>query len=383
MTDEQFSYYQDLSEERKIRWLRSELTKYSNFSIPPEETLGIGMAETNTIGVSWQDFIAQEQTDSEPWLINGLLRSGWLVVLGGHGKHGKSTLAVHLLNRIRAGGAFVSQCSKAPVIYLNCEMAVQDARELVRDVISNSPAEECESAQIINEIKLPLDLPWLELFLEKQPKSGACVIDSFRGAFLLSGDTENQAGTVGGILRRLQLIARKTKWTIILIHHFRKSGTGEALDLAGSGEWLSAPDAIFTWSCLNFKEPGILNVIGRIAPQDPLSIQLTRTNVEFLGTTAEHQIEAEKVKVLASLTDEGISSENLAKLIQLPPSTVRRHLDSLYSAGNIEREGEGKKGSAYLWKSKITQQRCGACGGTDFWQREDGGLICSICHPMP
>jgi hypothetical protein len=26
---------------------------------------------------------------------------------------------------------------------------------------------------------------------------------------------------------------------------------------------------------------------------------------------------------------------------------------------------------------------CFACGGTDFWQRPDGGTVCSTCHPQP
>ncbi len=321
-------------------------------TIPPQETQGLSMAETNIMELSWQDFINQEDANTEPWLIDGLLRPGWLVVLGGHGKHGKTTLAIHLLNCLRTGAKFVNQSSKVPVVYLNYEMAPQDAKELIKDVISASTADG-ELAQIINQPKTPLDLSWLEPLLAKQEKPGVCVIDSFRGAFMLSGDTENQAGTVGGILRHLQLIARKTKWSIMLIHHFRKSGTGEALDLAGSGEWLSAPDAIFTWSCSNFKEPGTLNVLGRLPPCEPLSIKVSRTQIEFLGTTKNYEAESERTKVLDSLSTEGISSDELAKQIELPPSTVRRRLDELYKSGDIESEGEGKKGSPFIWKTKL------------------------------
>jgi hypothetical protein len=30
-----------------------------------------------------------------------------------------------------------------------------------------------------------------------------------------------------------------------------------------------------------------------------------------------------------------------------------------------------------------SNDRCWACGGTEFWQRPDGGWVCSICHPKP
>lgn len=341
-----------LAEKERDEFLRSRSRIQAENTIPPGESQGLSVAETNIAGISWQDFINQEDANPEPWLIDGLLRSGWLVVLGGHGKHGKSTLAIHLLNCLRMGQKFVNQCSKVPVIYFNYEMAPQDAKELIKD-ITNSSSIDGESAQIINQPKTPLDLSWLQSLLAKQEKPGVCVIDSFRGAFMLSGDTENQAGTVGGILRHLQLIARKTKWAIVLIHHFRKSGTGEALDLAGSGEWLSAPDAIFTWSCSNFKEPGTLNVLGRLPPCEPLSIQLSRTHIEFLGTTKSYEAESERTKILSSLSTEGSNSDELARQIELPPSTIRRRLDELYKLGKVEREGEGKRGSPFVWKTKL------------------------------
>jgi hypothetical protein len=371
-----------LAEKERDEFIRNRLVQNS---IPPIETLEGTVAETNIQALSWEDFLSKpDQEDGNSWLINGLLRSGWLVALAGHGKHGKTTLAIHMLNKLRSGGKFVSQCIKSPVIYLNCEMSPQDAKDLIRDVTINTDSTDCETAKIINEIRIPLDLSFLEQLLSKEPKRGVCLIDSFRGAFLLSGDTENNAGVVGGILRRLQLIARKTKWTIVIIHHFRKSGTGEALDLAGSGEWLSAPDAIFTWTCQNFKEPGTLNVTGRIPPQEPLSIQINRTNIEFLGTTIEQNTKSEEEKIKTFMSpDEGVTSDDLAKITEIAPATVRRRLESLRNKSEVICEGVGVKGSPHKWRLVENKRSCGACKGTSFWQRFDGELVCSMCHPKP
>lgn len=321
-------------------------------SIPPVETLGLEVAETNFESykpeiLTWEEFINQKSED-QPWIIEGLLRPGWLAVVGGHGKQGKTTLIIHLLNALSQGNQFISNTLAVPAIHLNFEMHKDDLRGLVRVVSKDSLLR--VNAKIINYLPVPLDLNWLESFLTKEELPGVCVIDSFRAAFMLAGDSENQAGTVGTILRKLQAIARKTGWTIILIHHFRKSGTGEALDLAGSGEWLSAPDVIYTWNCPKPKEPGILTITGRVSPIEPLSIRLSREKIEFLGTVIEQTIESERERVLDNLTEEPQTSDEIAKIAELPASTTRKRLEELFQDNQIQRLGEGKKGNPYIWQ---------------------------------
>ncbi len=325
-------------------------------AIPPVGTLGLEVAETNQPKVStWEEFI-NEPSNDQGWIIEGILRPGWLAVLGGHGKQGKTTLAIHLLNALSQGLIFIKNNTLAvPTIHINCEMGEEDIKELIYAVSSDSPLR--GNAQIINQVTTPLNLNWLESHLTQQELPGVCVIDSFRGAFMLSGDSENQAGAVGGILRQLQKIAQRTKWAIILIHHFRKSGTGEALDLAGSGEWLSAPDVIYTWSCPKPNEPGTLVVTGRVSPLEPLSIRLSREKIEFLGTVTEQTIETERQMVVMLLSETPETSEEIARLAELPSSTVRKRLDELFKINIAERIGEGKKGSPYLWKLRAEETR--------------------------
>lgn len=321
-------------------------------SIPPVKSLGVVVAETNTEIyqpkiLNWDEFVNQPSND-QGWIIEDILRPGWLAVLGGHGKQGKTTLAIHLLNCLSQGQQFINNTLAVPVIHLNFEMGEDDIRELVRAISSDSQVK--ANANIINQIPSPLDLQWLESLLVSQELSGVCVIDSFRAAFMLAGDSENQAGTVGVILRTLQAIARRTKWSIIVIHHFRKSGTGEALDLAGSGEWLAAPDVIYTWSCTKPKEPGTFTITGRVSPTEPLSIRLSREKIEFLGTVTQQTIELERQMVLMLLSDNPQTSEGIGRLTELPSSTVRKRLEELFQNKVAERSGAGKRGDPYLWK---------------------------------
>ena len=344
------------AEQERDEFLRSRRT--SQNSIPPLETPGISVAETNYSDsnsskiLTWEEFINQP-VKKQSWIIEGVLRSGWLAVLGGHGKQGKTTLAIHLLNALSQGLPFFSNTLAVPAIHLNFEMGVGDLKELIKTVSNDSALR--ENAKIINYLPIPLDLNRLESLLAKEELPGVCVIDSFRAAFMLASDTENQAGTVGTILRTLQAIARKTGWTIIVIHHSRKSGTGEALDLAGSGEWLAAPDVIYTWNCPKPKEPGILTITGRVSPIEPLSIRLSREKIEFLGTVIEQTIESERKRVLDNLTEKPQTSDEIAESTQLPASTVRKRLEELFQSTLVVRTGEGKRGSPYLW-FKVTEE---------------------------
>lgn len=336
---------------------RDEYLKQRNLekhSFPHHQTLELPRAESNIETyypkiLNWEEFINQQSSD-QGWIIEDLLRPGWLAVLGGHGKQGKTTLAIHLLNYLSQGKQFINNTLAVPVIHLNFEMGEDDIRELVNAVSLDSEVR--ENAKIVNQIPSPLDLSWLESLLVNQELPGVCVIDSFRAAFMLTGDSENQAGTVGVILRKLQAIARKTKWSILVIHHFRKSGTGEALDLAGSGEWLSAPDVIYTWSRPKTKKPGTLAITGRVSPAEPLAIQLSREKLDFLGTVDESESDAERQLILDNLTHELSKSDDLAEILNLPNSTVRKRLGELLTQNKVERQGEGKKNNPFLWRKK-------------------------------
>ena len=320
------------------------------YSFPREDILGKTVAESNNPQIfSWEAFTNQEEKE-EPWLIDNLLRPGWLAVLGGHGKHGKTTLALHLLNAFRLGTNFITPCRAVPVIHINYEMSSNDIRILLR-TITNYNSFEGKRANIINQPVFPFSFEWLESLLDKQ-EPGVCVIDSFRAAFMLRGDKENQSGEIGGILRHLQRIARTTGWTILIIHHFKKSGTGEALDLAGSSEWLSAPDVIYTWHCPNIKEAGTFSITGRVPPTEPLAIRLSRERIEFVGTVNEQSAENEREKIFNALGNTWITADDINHVVKFPTSTIRQRLTELYSADRIERQGEGKKGKPYRWRRK-------------------------------
>lgn len=329
------------------------LKRQTNILIPPKAALDTKMAESAFSPLSFEQVLSQTPDELEnSWIIKHLIKPGWLVVLGGHGKQGKSTLAMHLLQYIRKGKSFVYETQALPVVYINCEMGKNDIRDLIKDTLSDeADTPTGESANLIHYPKLPLNLDCLRQFLKDQAKAGLCVIDSFRGAFLLEGENENQAGSVGIILRSLQNICRETQWTILLIHHLRKDSSGTAHDLSGSSEWLSAPDAVFTWECVKFgSEPGTLRVTGRLEPVGPLSITLSRNTIEFLGTSKEYDESQQKDRIIQYLSEhDSVSNQQIARELNLNESNVRRYLAELFKTNEIRCVGKGIKGDPKLW----------------------------------
>src|SRR5262249_50168353 len=108
-------------------------------------------------------------------------------------------------------------------------------------------------------------------------ESGLLIIDSFRGAFKLRAEQENQSGEAGMILRNLQQTGVRTGWLIVVIHHHKKSADAEGADkLSGTSDFGAAPDVIWTWSRpADHSKPGLLEIEGRIPPVEPLVVKLS------------------------------------------------------------------------------------------------------------
>lgn len=69
------------------------------------------------------------------------------------------------------------------------------------------------------------------------------------------------------------------------------------------------------------------------------------------------------------------SLDELCKLFGKRDSPLNRH--------NLKLIHEAKKGGAKVTGTQSEVRTCHACGGTSWWQREDGEYICQCCHPKP
>jgi hypothetical protein len=297
---------------------------------------------------TWGEFIDTEP-DSEECTIADIMPAQGLAVLGGRGKEAKSTLIIHGARAIANGSTFLGKATKArPVLYLNYEMPHGYLKKLLM-----AGGESPTNAYVLNRPEPLLQLETVDYLFQTLVPAGLIIVDSFRGAFRLHGDGENSAGGAGVILRGLQDIAIKNKGLVIIIHHRNKSqGRDGADSFSGTSDWIAAPDMLWTWSRPEKDKPGTLTIEGRMAPVDPMSVMVSIEECSYLGAVAETKERTDKEAILNVLTDDGQTADAIAQAAGLPPGTCRARLESLFKESAVSRDGEGKRGSPFLW-SKI------------------------------
>jgi hypothetical protein len=180
---------------------------------------------------------------------------------------------------------------------------------------------------------------------------GLMIIDSFRGAFKLQANQENQSGAAGLIVRLVQEIAVQTEWLIFVIHHHKKNAAGEGSDnLSGTGDFGAAADVLWTWSRpADPSKPGLLEIEGRFPPVDPMVILLNPDDCILLGTRRESAEEDEKANIYDALGSERLSGTAIAVNTGIPYSTVMKRLNSLKAEDKVDCEKGAGKGSVLLW----------------------------------
>jgi hypothetical protein len=296
---------------------------------------------------TWGEFIDTEP-DSEECTIAIMPAQGF-AVLGGRGKEAKSTLIIHAARAVATGTAFLGKATLLrPVLYLNYEMPHGYLKKLLR-----AGGEPPANAHVLNRPEPLLQLETVDYLFQTLVPAGLIIVDSFRGAFRLQGDGENSSGGAGVILRGLQDIAIKNKGLVVVIHHRNKSqGRDGADSFSGTSDWIAAPDMLWTWSRPEKDKPGTLTIEGRMAPVDPMSVMVSIEECSYLGAVAETRERTDKDTILNVLTDDGQTADAVAQAAGLPPGTCRARLESLFKESAVSRDGEGKRGSPFLW-SKI------------------------------
>jgi AAA domain len=288
--------------------------------------------------------------EERQWTVDGILPDSGLGVLGGRHKRGKSTLVIHLSRSVEAGTPFLERTTReAPVVYVNYEMPLDYFASLAKA----EPVP--KHFYVINRPEPKLKMETVGAVIAEMGKrgfpKGLMVIDSFRGAFKLKAEQENQSGEAGMILRWLQEIGVKTGWLIVVIHHHKKNTDAEGADkLSGTGDFGAAPDVILTWSRpADHLKPGLLEIEGRIPPIEPLVVRLSPEECVYLGTKQEDGEENEEKQIEQALGTHWLKADEIATKTGIPYSTVKKRLDSMKIKARVGSVPGTGRGSPDLW----------------------------------
>lgn len=301
--------------------------------------------EVQTLG----DILASVPEGGRRWTVDGLLPECGLGVLGGRHKGGKSTLAIHLARSVEAGAPFLDRITRqAPVVYVNYEMPLDYFASLSN--LEPIP----KNFYVINRPELQLKPATVEAVIREMKKrgfdNGMVVIDSFRGAFKLTGEQENQAGQAGTLLRLLQEIGVKTGWLIVVIHHHKKASEAHGADnLSGTGDFGAASDVIWTWFRLDPSKPGVLEIEGRLEPVEPLRVRLSPEDCVYLGSARGGAEDDEKQRIEQALGTNRLSGREIASKTGIPYATVMKRLNSMKNEVRVDSQIGSGSGSPHIW----------------------------------
>jgi KaiC/GvpD/RAD55 family RecA-like ATPase len=301
----------------------------------------------------WVQNLVAGVREAPEWIVPGLLPRGILALLSAYPKKGKSTLVSQLAVAVAQGKPFLGRgTQQGSVLYIVAEERQDDVLRRLRDfgmtdtdpivlwseTASDGQGERGELQEFIREHGIVL-----------------VIVDTFASYLLVKDETNNSDVTVR--LKPYVDIAHDTEATILFVHHERKNqdgGDDGTRSIRGGGAILGLADL-----SLQLQQEGggtgrRLKIVGRYKGL-PQSLKLDYQNDEYvsLGTTEEHTRKAQRDKIVAVLPTigAGLTVQEAVKAVTgLKLSTARGALDDAFTAGEVTREGAGKKGDPFRYR---------------------------------
>jgi AAA domain-containing protein len=286
-----------------------------------------------------------------PWRCDGFAADGYLTVLAGRGKEGKTWLAMALAYSVALGRTTAGiPCAKGRAVIFDAE----NGPRLIKDRFHKLGMTGDMAVQPVDcgGLRVTQDLHWFRQVIEER-RANLAVFDSLR--ILSSGSKENDGDAMEPIITAFKQLARDTGAAIILVHHRGKSETNE---YRGTSVILDQTDMLFRLGRVNGdpdKHRRKLETVGcRIAEEpDPrwLTIEADRTRGLVFVNEAEpfEQEDRERRRdtlredILRALDGERMTGAAIAKALgrDKTDGTIRRVLRDLEGEGLIDRDSGG------------------------------------------
>lgn len=293
-----------------------------------------------------------EEESPRPWLIEGLWGRRAVGILCGSPKSCKSwtglDIAVSVATHTDCLGRFPVE-EPGPVLVYLAEDSLPAVRERVEGIARHRGLSLSElNLHVITVASLRLDLPrdrsrLFETVRELGPR--LVVLDPLVRLHKLN---ENDSREISALLSYLRELQRTLDVALLLVHHARKNGAGEAgQGLRGSGDF-------WAWSDTNLYLRRVrgrlqLSMEHRSAPApEPVYLELVasdpeRIHLEVLDLSGEKADEERSLgeSVLEELARQAMTRSALRKKLSVKNERLGRALKHLESEGRIERSENG------------------------------------------
>jgi len=290
------------------------------------------------------------------WVWENYLAKGYITLLSGWPKAGKTTLLFGLIKALKTNQPFIDLKTKLDgkiLIVTEENSQLYQVRILAANLSGEDvlilPAFEVDcytKEKVMEQIYIALDQESLSLI----------IIDTL-GEFWGVTD-ENSAPMVIQALKSFKTIAQSENVSILLIHHLRKGNGDYGTAHRGSGALLGAVDIgmEYKYTSDRIKNRRIITAKSRFSqtPED-LMVEFDKSNGNFtsLGDSEQFKREDVKRRFLEALSDN--AHENLEtikkKIDPEPGNTLLGEIaKDCRQTKLVDFTGEGKKGKPYLYK---------------------------------
>jgi hypothetical protein len=296
-------------------------------------------SDLSSLKESWtdQDLILAE-FPPPAWVVPGLIPEG-LTILAGKPKIGKSLLCLQLAVELSQGLKALGRIPLKPQesMYLALEDGARRLKHRLKRMLGANPA----SGKLHIRFTSPRgDFVELARLLDQHRNLKLVVVDTFsrirsrsrRGAHYDADHDEVSA---------LRAIADERHLALVLVHHLRKTGGDDLVDLVlGSTGLTAAADDVAVLTKATGDAQAILNISGR--DREPVSLALTfdrgSLSHRIAGLGKEFEMSKERRQVLEILRKNGnvMSLGDISQAAGKKRPVVHKHLQHLIDAGFVE-----------------------------------------------
>lgn len=333
-------------------WAEDRAAKRARGELPPLEPVIVPSPDGWT---RVADLVA-EPDNPHPWVVHGLIPSGGMALVAGKPKAGKSTLARALALRVCRGEPILGrETMGGPVLYLGLE----DPKQAIKGHFQRMGVRLTDDLYYTGKAPAEYAQVWLaEQLTKKDPV--LVVIDTMQ--FFLGIAEINEYGQVVNALRSILDLFRGKRPAVLIVHHAGKGERSGFDAILGSTGILGTVDTAILVKRRPDDQTRTIATMQRMhAPggEDMPETVLTlddHTEPTLSGTLMDYELDkmGETIKdYLAGQPSEWVERSTIVAAVEGRVQSKTRALDSLFRSGQLERQGEGKRGSPYLFRIRV------------------------------
>jgi hypothetical protein len=315
----------------------------SEFNGGPEQT------STDFPFMTLADAIADAPPEPD-WNWPGYVAPGAGTLIAARPKVGKTTLVFGMVAAMLHGRQFCGRKASCKGVLLLSEEGIDTLAEKARRFGIDHP-------RFHVLLRRRVQAPWFEVVLAareycREHDLDVLIIDTFDKWTGIKGDDENKSGRQLEAFEPVAL-ALGDGLAVVVVAHQRKTAGEHGEAVRGSNALVGAVDIVLEIERVA-GVPRARALIGTsrfTGTPEEVAVELTDGGYVNHGEVDGLKDRLDRGRILSALNNtDWKTSQEIAEAIDMPGPTVRDCLNKMHEMDEVERDGEGKRGSPYRWR---------------------------------